>query len=170
MITVHKLIPPENHTLFERFPELNEIWEVSALQKQARESYEEWDIRKYPKEGSGEIFSINKGRKAIGIIGWFTYDKASRTIIRLRYYGIVPSQRRKGYGEKAMTLFLERLSAVVPPRYLWLSESVSLNRTNASRIIAHFESIGFQKFNDPKYGQNAGCGPTQSLRIRIPGR
>ena len=42
MITLHKLVPPENHDLFERHPELNRIWEVPALQEEARESYEEW--------------------------------------------------------------------------------------------------------------------------------
>ncbi len=31
-IHIHKLVPPENHDLFSRFPELNLIWEVPVLQ------------------------------------------------------------------------------------------------------------------------------------------
>lgn len=169
MITIHQLVPPENHDLFARFPELNQIWEVPALQKQARESYEKWDTKKYPKEGSGKIFSIMKGRIVIGIIGWFEYGKI-RNVLRLRYYGIVPSERGKRYGEVAMLLFLDHLSIAAPKRYVWLAESVTLRRKVAQQTIAHFERLGFRKFDDPDYGSNAGCGPTQSLRIRIPGR
>jgi hypothetical protein len=169
MIQLHKLVPPENHTIFERFPELNHIWEVPALQHQARESYEEWGMREYPGESTGEIFSIEKDGKAIGIIGWFEYGEFP-DVLRLRYYGIVPSERGKKYGEAAMELFLEYLSVAAPKQCVYLAESVTLGRTVAARTIAHFKAIGFVEFDDPHYGSNAGCGPVQSLRIRIPGR
>ncbi len=60
MITLHKLVPPENRTLFQRFPGLNEIWEVPALQHEARESYELWGDKSYEGETTGEIFSITR--------------------------------------------------------------------------------------------------------------
>lgn len=169
MVTIHKLIPPDNHDLFERFPELNLIWEIPALQANARESYEKWDTKKYDGETDGEIFSIVEDNTAIGIIGWFEYGKIP-DVLRLRYYGIVPSRRGKGYGEVAMKLFLEHLNSVAPPQYAWLSESVTLGRKVAPKIVAHFKSMGFVEFEDPDYGSNAGCGPVQSLKIRIPGR
>jgi hypothetical protein len=169
MITLHKLVPPENHTLFTDYPELNQIWEVPQLQSEARESYEEWDVKKYPGESTGEIFSINEEATPVGIIGWFEYGEFPDTL-RLRYYGIVPSRRGKNYGEESMHLFLEYLSRHAPAHGLFLSESVTLSRTKSHKIIAHFKKMGFQEFNDPNYGSNAGCGPVQSLRIRIPGR
>lgn len=169
MITLHKLVPPENHTLFKRFPELNKIWEVPALQKNARESYERYGSVHYKKEKPGEIFSIDKDGKAIGIIGWFEYGEFP-DVLRLRYYGIVPSQRKNKHGEEAMRLFLEHLSKAAPSQYVWLAESVTLSREVAPRIIDHFKSMGFAEFDDPNYGSNAGCGPVQSLKVRIPGR
>lgn len=169
MITIHKLVPPENKMLFERNPELNEIWEVPAHQKEARESYEKYGDPLYPGESTGEIFSINEGSFPIGIIGWFEYGEFP-DIVRLRYYGTVPSKRGKGYGEIAMKLFLEHLSKTAPTHATFLSESVTLCRSSAPRIIAHFEKMGFKKFDDPNYGSNAGCGKVQSLKIRIPGR
>jgi ribosomal protein S18 acetylase RimI-like enzyme len=170
MITLRKLVPPENATLFKRFPELNLIWEVPALQAQARESYEEWGDSRKPEESTGEIFAVLEGEEAVGIIGWFEYDKAGADIARLRYYGIIPSRRGRGFAEKAMRLLLERLAEAAPARYLWLAESVSTERAAAPLVLAHFKKMGFEEFTDPHYGENAGCGPTQSLRIRIPGR
>lgn len=169
MITLHKLVPPENKTLFEYNPELNLIWEIPSLQQEARESYEEWGDRLYPGESTGEIFSILNDSMTIGIIGWFEYGEFPE-VLRLRYYGIVPSNRGKHYGEHSMNLFLHHLSLHAPKHAVFLSESVSLGRKVASRIIAHFQKMGFQEFDDPNYGSNAGCGSVQSLRIRIPGR
>jgi len=169
MIILHKLVPPENHDLFTRFPKLNHIWEMPALQQEARESYEGWDKIDYINEKRGEIFSIDKDGKAIGIIGWFEYGKFP-DVLRLRYYGIVPSERKNKYGAEAMRLFLEHLSVAAPVQYKWLAESVTLGREVAPRIITHFKAMGFAEFDDPNYGSNAGCGPVKSLRIRIPGR
>lgn len=169
MITLHKLMPPENHDLFTRFPELNLIWEVPALQQSARESYEGWDTRKYGGETDGEIFAIMEGEKAVGITGWFEYGDIP-DVLRLRYYGIVPSRRGMKYGEETMRQLLERLSVVAPPQYKWLAESVSIERSTAPKVITHFKRMGFEEFDDPNYGSNAGCGKTQSLRVRIPGR
>jgi hypothetical protein len=170
MVTLHKLIPPENHDLFKRSPELNHIWEIPALQEQARECYEEWDTDIPPNETPGEIFSIDNEKTTAGVIGWFEYKKPPVDTLRLCYYGIVPSERGKKYGEKAMELFLQHLSFAAPKQYVYLSESVTLGRDKAQRIIGHFKSMGFVEFNDPNYGDNAECGPTQSLRVRIPGR
>ncbi|MDE1874749.1 MAG: GNAT family N-acetyltransferase [Patescibacteria group bacterium] len=169
MISLHKLVPPENRDLFDRVPELNRIWEAPALQAQARESYEEWDSRNYPEESSGEIFTILEDDKTIGIIGWFEYGDILDTM-RLRYYGIVPSHRGEGRASTAMELFLEHLARAAPPQYAYISESVSINRPVADKIIDHFQKLGFVRFDDPNYGENAECGPTISLRTRIPGR
>jgi len=167
MITIHKLVPPENHSLFTKNPELNSIWEVPAHQQEARESYEEWGL--IPEESTGEIFSIREGDLIIGIIGWFEYGDIP-DVLRLRYYGIVLSKRGNGYGEEAMKLFLQYVSRVAPPRYRWLSESVSVGRPAFEQISRHFFKMGFVKYDDPNYGSNAGCGKVRSLRIRIPGR
>jgi len=69
-----------------------------------------------------------------------------------------------------MALLLERLSQYAPPQYVFLSESISIRRSVALQIIAHFKRMGFTEFDDPDYGSNAGCGKVQSLRIKIPGR
>lgn len=169
MITLHKLIDPENKTVFVDHPELNDIWEVPALQQHARASYERYGSS--PEEDNGEVLSINENYRPIGITGWFSDDDLFPDILRLRYYGIVPSKRGKGYGEQSMRLLLERLSMIAPPQYIWLAESVSVGRTVAPQIIGHFKKMGFEEFeDDPAYGQNANCGPVMSLKVRLPGR
>ena len=105
----------------------------------------------------------------VGIIGWFEYGDFP-DILRLRYYGIVPSERGNGHGEAAMSLFLEHLSKAAPPHAAFLSESVSLGRAAAPIVLTHFKKMGFEEFEDPNYGSNAGCGKVRSLKIRIPGR
>jgi hypothetical protein len=169
VITLHTLVIPENQTLFSRYPELNDIWEVPSLQAEARESYERYGLVEYKFEKKGEIFSINEDNVPIGIIGWFEYGEFP-DVLRLRYYGIVPSRRRRHYGEQAMNIFLTYLSQHAPSQYIFLAESVTLSRSIAPAIIAHFKRMGFVEFDDPNYGSNADCGKTQSLRIRIPGR
>lgn len=169
MITLHKLVPPENQSLFGRYPELNHIWEVVALQKQAQESYEQWGYKEYPGESSGEIFSIDEDNIPVGIIGWFEYGEFPE-VLRLRYYGIVPSRRGRKYGEQAMKLLLEYLYKNAPAHCRFLAESVSIGRTMAPHVMAHFKGMGFEEFDDPNYGSNADCGKTKSYRVRIPGR
>jgi RimJ/RimL family protein N-acetyltransferase len=164
-ISIHKLLPPENQFLFERNPELNTIWEIPAHQNQARESYEECGLIKT--ESTGEIFSINLDDSVVGIIGWFEYGGIP-DVLRLRYYGIVPSQRGNGYGAKAVKLLLDHLSHAAPPQYRWLSESVSLKRVVVKQVTVHFERMGFVEYDDSNYGSNAGCGRVRSLKIRIP--
>ena len=172
MITLHQLTPPDNQTIFEKCPELNHIWEVPALQKEARESYESWEPLQSDGIDMGEIFSINENNNPIGIIGWFKNKNKGRflDIVRLRYYGIIPSKRGNGYGEIALKLFLEHLSKTTTPQHLFLSEGVSLCRAIAPQIAAHFKKVGFVEFDDPDYGSNANCGEVLSLKIRIPGR
>lgn len=170
MITLHKLVWPENKTLFDLHPELNSIWELPPLQREARESYEQYGDPLYPDESSGEIFSIDEDGSPIGIIGWFEYGEFP-DVVRLRYYGIVPSKRGKGFGEEAMSLFLKSLSKNAPPHAVFLAESVTLGRgAIAEKTIAHFKKMGFEEFDDPNYGSNAGCGKVQSLKVRIPDR
>ena len=168
MIVLHKLSPPENFNLFNQIPNLNQIWEIPSLQQEARESYEEWGCD--GGDSTGEIFSIHENGKVIGITGWYTYDETFPDTLRLRYYGIIPSKRGKGFGEIAMQLLLQHLSQVVAPQYTWFAESVSIHRVVAPRIIDHFKKIGFTEFDDPNYKGHASYGPVQSLRIRIPGR
>jgi RimJ/RimL family protein N-acetyltransferase len=164
-ISIRKLVPPDNQTLFEMNPELNKIWEIPAQQSRAHESYKDWGI--IDKKSTGEIFSIILDDSIIGIIGWFEYGDIP-DVLRLRYYGIIPRQRGNHYGERAIKLLLEHLSKTAPPQYVWLAESVSIGRIVAGQVIAHFKRMGFLEFDDPNYGSNAGCGKVCSLRIRIP--
>ena len=168
MITLHKLIPPENEALFERNPELNHIWEVPSIQESAKTSYERWGLG--CRKSTGKIFSVNLDDKIIGVTGWFTFDETFPDVLRLRYHGIIASMRGRGYGEETMRLLLQHLSHIAPSQYLWLAESVSLSRELAPKIVAHFKKMGFAEFDDANYGDNAGCGKVQSLRVRIPGR
>jgi GNAT superfamily N-acetyltransferase len=173
MITLCKLFH-SNRTLFTDHPELNHIWEVPVLQESARRSYEEW--RPFGPEGvsTGDIFTIDQDGVPIGIIGWKEEDPDADILsdtIRLQYYGIIPSRRGRGYGEQAMKLFLEYLAHNNETKNrIFLSESLSIGRMVAPRILAHFKGMGFEEFNAPHYGRNAGFSEVLNLRIRIPGK
>src|SRR5665213_2243906 len=164
-IGIRKLIPPDNQTLFDKNSELNMIWEIPVQQIRARESYKMWGL--IERGSTGEIFSIVLDDIIIGIIGWFEYGDIS-DVLRLRYYGIIPSQRGNRYGERAIKLLLEHLSKTAPPHYVWLAESIFISRMAAGQAIVHFKHMGFVEFDDPNYGSNASCGKMCSLKIRIP--
>jgi hypothetical protein len=169
MITLKKLVPPENFNLFTRVPELQHIWEIPALQSDAREGYESYGRRDFANEDPGEIFTINDESGIVGVIGWFRLFN-SFDMLRLWYHGIVPSKRGRGYGAEAVKQLLEYLAVHAAPEHVFIAESVTLSRAKTPQIIAHFKKMGFEEFDDPTYGENAGCGKTQSLCIRIPGR
>jgi len=169
MITLQKLIPPENFDVFDKVPELNDIWEIPELQEDARMGYQGYGRMKFEGETAGEIFGICEDGDIIGLIGWFQLEN-SLNLLRMWYYGIVPSKRGKHYGEEAIQVFLNYLSLHAPQECIFLTESVTLARSIAPRIIGHFKKMGFEEFDDPNYGSNAGCGKVQSLKIRIPGR
>lgn len=163
-VSLHKLLPPKNRTIFERHPRLNYIWQIQAMQERAEKSYCEWDTE----DKTGEIFLILKNKSPIGITGWWP-DEKIHELLRLRWHGILPEERGRGYSETALTLLLQRLSSIAPPQYLYLSESVSIKRVDAAQVQRHFEKLGFKAFDDPTYGNN-GYGKVQSLRVRLLGR
>lgn len=164
MILIQKITPPQNHSILEKFPQLNHIWENEVMQKRALKSYEVWN----PKEKTGEIFLIKNDENVIGVTGWWVDEKVSDTI-RLRWHGIIESERGKGYSSDALKLLMEHIGAVVPSQYKYISESFSLARETSQKVRHHFEKLGFKEFDDPTYGTN-GLGETISLRIPIQGR
>ena len=104
----------------------------------------------------------------MGLTGWWQDENIADTI-RLRWHGIIPSERGKGYSDEALSLLTKHLHEVLPSQYKYVSESLSTGRELAPKIKRHFERLGFVVFDDPAYGNN-GFGPTISMRMRIPGR
>jgi RimJ/RimL family protein N-acetyltransferase len=164
MIFIEKIAPPENHSILEKFPQLNHIWENEVMQKRALKSYEVWN----PKEKTGEIFLIKKDNDVIGVTGWWTDEHVLDTI-RLRWHGIVENERGKGYSSEALKLLMEHINTVSPSQYRYISESFSVAREASKKVRQHFEKLGFVEFEDPSYGTN-GLGETISLRVPIPSR
>lgn len=162
MITIHKIEPPENKTILEKYPRLNNIWEDLTMQTRALKSYIDFD----PKIKTGEIFLIKNNNEVIGVTGWFTDDKMLDTI-RMRWHGIIKSERQKGFSTSAMNLLIEHIKRTVSKNYKYLSESYTKNTKHAGQIRTAFEKAGFnEEFEDSSYGTN-GAGETISIRMKI---
>lgn len=159
MISIYKLENPENFYILEKYPKLKNIWENVTLQNRALKSIIDWN----PKEKTGEIFLIKKDFEIIGVTGWFVDNNILDTV-RMRWHGIIPEERGKGYSEKALDLLCSHIRKTVPKQYKYISESYTKDSEFSYKIRKHFEKVGFvEEFYDPTYGTH-GVGETISIR------
>lgn len=77
-------------TLFERLPELSSIWS-SDLSIKAAEATREWENNHLE---TGGIFTFHLEGKVVGISGWY---QQTTTEAGLRWHGVVPEFRNKGF-------------------------------------------------------------------------
>ncbi len=123
------------------FPEIHSIWRPQAVSEAIfyTKAYARGEYR------TGEIFFITVDKKRVGMTGYFLKENISDTA-GLRWHGIVPSMRNKGYSLEAIRLVAERVISR-EPAIKYLSESVPLDRPE---ILEYFKKIGFSEWNDPE--------------------
>ena len=134
------------HTLFECTPELQTIWkpELSAL---AALHTKAWETD--PRE-SGEVLIAKIEDTVIGVSGWY---QMSSTEGGLRWHGVLPKHRKKGYSKQIIELVCNRLPASIQKVYeitrnplskdsfcrCGFAEVPSTNMTEIEKAVRHAE-------------------------------
>lgn len=137
MLTAWKRHPP--HTLFESALILRSIWRddlaaIAAMHTRQWESDE---------NESGAILTASVAGVIVGMTGWYRMSKAAAG---LRWHGIIPSERNKGYSRQMIDLVCETLPRKIRHVY-------EVTRNPASRDA--FCRCGFDAMTDPNIIQHA---------------
>jgi RimJ/RimL family protein N-acetyltransferase len=122
---------------FTEHPQLRAIWpaEFTEIAEEAAQEA----IAHMPFADVGGLYLVMKGDRVIGITGFFYCE--SETEPFLRWHGIIPGERGKGYSREAMLLLLARVRAKLPGAR-GLTELVPQN-SDGPGIAAHFARLGF---------------------------
>jgi RimJ/RimL family protein N-acetyltransferase len=128
-----------SQSLFDQHPQLLKIWapELAAIAAQHTLA---WETNA---DESGEIFVAQLDDVVVGIAGWY---RMNRIDAGLRWLGVVPEARRRGYAGEMIDRMTERL----PPDVCSLYE---VTRNPASK--AFFARCGFAVVTDPLAIQQA---------------
>lgn len=121
-----------DRTLFEAWPQLQSIWraELAAI---AAYHTRQWET---DADESGDILLAYVGDTLIGITGWYRLDMSEAG---LRWHGVMPSFRKRGYSRRMIDLVCKHL----PPEIDWVYE---ITRNPESRDA--FCLCGFQVVTD----------------------
>lgn len=133
-------IEPATENPFFAYPALKAIWPPLS-QAIAEEATEET----LAAEEDG-IFLIKKDNQVIGMSGYFIIDNPEEAY--LRWHGIIPSERQKGYSKEALTLILQEVQKDIPEAKR-LVELVPVTEYSGY-LIEHFERLGFKPRGTPQ--------------------
>ncbi|WP_434716193.1 hypothetical protein [Paraburkholderia sp. A3RO-2L] len=127
---------------FEEHPQLRTIW-PAEFHVIAEEATVETVVDEMPRGDVGGIYLITNDSQVIGITGFFYVDSLDEPY--LRWHGIVPAERGRGYSRLALQLVVERIKAKIP-NARGLTELVPQTMTDyGAGIGAHFAALGFVK-------------------------
>lgn len=143
------IVPVLSGSPFAKYPQLRTIW-ASSFKEMAEEASE-------ADSGTGQVLLIVKDdTEVIGITGVFDDDDLWPGDILLRWHGIVPQLRGKGYGRDALELLITHVCHHFYPERRRLVEFVP-HTDNGRKNIAPF----FKRCNFVDYGPlvDLGYGP-----------
>jgi RimJ/RimL family protein N-acetyltransferase len=159
---------------FDEHPQLKTIWPEPS-NSDMQEGYTSYiQITKdNPQIDFGPMYLIKNKEKVIGITGVFLedengqcypYDPETHTVY-LRWHGIVPSERRKGYSDEAMNLLLKEVQL----RYPKIQTLIELipERSYSESIRKHFEHLGFVPVGEKQKFDWAECF-WQAYHLNVP--
>ena len=122
---------------FTAYPQLRTIWPAHFTEI-AEEAAQD-AIAHMPFGDVGGLYLVKLGDQVIGITGFFYCESEFEPF--LRWHGIIPAERGKGYSREAMRLVAARLKAKLP-NARGLTELVPQN-ADGPGIAAHFARLGF---------------------------
>jgi hypothetical protein len=123
---------------FEEHPQLQNIWPAEFLVL-AEEATRETVADDMPRGDFGGLYLIAKDGRVIGITGYFYVNSVEEPY--LRWHGIVPEERGRGYSQQAMALVVGRIKAKIP-QAKGLTELVPQTAYGES-VARHFAKLGF---------------------------
>ena len=145
---------------FSRHPQLRTIWPAhfTAIAEEAAQEA----IGHMPYGDVGGLYLVKLGDQVIGITGYFFCVSEFEPF--LRWHGIIPAQRGKGFSRAAMQLLVEKVKANVPAAR-GLTELVPQNEDGPG-IAAHFARLGFVNAG-PLESYDWAPHPWQPVRLAL---
>lgn len=145
---------------FRQYPQLRTIWpaEFTEIAEEAARDA----IAHMPFTDVGGLYLVLAGDQVIGITGFFYCDSEEEPY--LRWHGIIPAERSKGYSRAALRLVVERIKAKLP-NACGLTELVPQNAEGPG-IAAHFAALGFENAGPLERYDWSIC-PWQPVRLNI---
>jgi L-amino acid N-acyltransferase YncA len=140
MLGIERLISGDP---FSDHPQLGHIW-PEPYASIAREAVTE-HLAEQDDYDIGGIYLIKEDSDVIGITGYFLYDTEA-TVLGLRWHGLVPEQRGKGYSPRILGMVLIEALAR-HPRAETLIELVPVT-TYGETLEPHFKKMGFTPVGD----------------------
>lgn len=130
---------------FEEHPQLCRIW-PAEFHVVAEEATREAVTLEMPRGDIGGLYLIVNVGEVIGLTGFFYVDGVEE--LYLRWHGIVPTERGRGYSRLAIQLLVERIKAKLPFAK-GLTELVPQTLTAYGIGIGlHFDALGFVKIGN----------------------
>lgn len=145
---------------FTAHPQLRTIWPAhftDIAEEAAQEA-----IAHMPFADVGGLYLVKLGDQVIGITGFFYCDSEFEPF--LRWHGIIPAERGKGYSREAMRQLVARVKARLPDAR-GLTELVPQNADGAG-IAAHFARLGFVNAG-PLESYDWSPHPWQPMRLAM---
>jgi GNAT superfamily N-acetyltransferase len=133
------LLDVEGGNPFEEHPQLRSIWpaELHAIAEEATVE----TVNDMPRGDIGGLYLIAKDGQVIGITGYFYVDSVDEPY--LRWHGVVPAERGKGYSRRALQLLIANIKSKIP-HAKGLTELVPQTQTDYGVGIGrHFAKLGF---------------------------
>ncbi|MBU9200025.1 hypothetical protein KTD31_01235 [Burkholderia multivorans] len=130
---------------FEEHPQLRTIW-PAEFHVIAEEATVDTVVEDMPRGDIGGLYLVTKCAQVIGITGFFYVDSIEEPY--LRWHGIVPAERGRGYSRLALQLVVARIKAKIP-NAKGLIELVPQTLTDYGVGIGrHFAALGFVENGD----------------------
>lgn len=145
---------------FTQYPQLRAIWPAhfTDIAEEAAQDA----IAHMPFADVGGLYLVKLGDQVIGITGFFYCESEFEPF--LRWHGIIPAERGKGYSREAMRQVAARIKAKLPEAR-GLTELVPQNEDGPA-IAAHFERLGFVK-SGPAETYDWSTHPWQPVRLNL---
>lgn len=145
---------------FARYPQLRTIWPAHFTEI-AEEAAQE-AIAHMPFADVGGLYLVKFGDQVIGITGFFYCESEFEPF--LRWHGIIPAERGKGFSREAMRQLVARVKARLPDAR-GLTELVPQN-ADGPGIAAHFARLGFVNAG-PLESYDWSQHPWQPMRLAM---
>lgn len=130
---------------FEEYPQLRDIWPepFNCISEEAVVEH----LGLMGQVEIGDIFVVTNDSRVIGISGYFPFDEVTADL-GLRWHGIVPDERGKGYSKEVLGMVAERAMERFP-QASHLIELVPLTEYGKP-LEKHFTKCGFLSHGEPE--------------------
>ncbi|MEX3960158.1 GNAT family N-acetyltransferase [Trinickia sp. EG282A] len=138
---------------FAEYPQLREIFDPERSAHVEADTLADIALGVHDPHRNQIYVARSDAGEVVGITGFFqpaAEPTTERDTIALRWHGVLPAYRGRGYSE-AMFEAVQRMAMYYMPEAKWFVELVPMSDPQkASRIVRHFRKLGFWLDGEPK--------------------